>query len=211
MDNVKEFIGVLNIPLKNIDKFRRSRDFRYLVRFRYPKLLLLIVSIAAAYIIFTNPTISLIIKSFENLSYIGIFIFGMLFSFGFSAPFAIGFFLSVEPNNIFLAAIVGGIGALVSDIMIFRMIKVSFQDEFDILKNEKVVRKIRTLIKKNFSIKLTNYLLFFIAGFLIASPLPDEAGVSILAGLTSVNLKILGILSFIFNTIGIYIILIIGM
>ena len=49
--------------------------------------------------------------------------------------------------------------------------------------------------------------MYAFVGILIASPLPDEIGVIMLAGLTKINFKILAIISFILNTLGILIIL----
>jgi len=46
-------------------------------------------------------------------------------------------------------------------------------------------------------------------GILIASPLPDEAGVIMLAGLTKIKSNVFAILSFSLNTAGILILLLI--
>ncbi|MBI2044077.1 hypothetical protein HYT24_01810 [Candidatus Pacearchaeota archaeon] len=141
------------------------------------------------------------------MEYIGIFIAGLFFSFGFSAPFAVGFFLTIQPQNIWLATIIGGSGALIADLIIFKMIKFSFMDEFEKLERTKVMKE----IIKDFSYKplakIKNYLLYAIVGIVISSPLPDEIGVSMLAGLTSIRIHILAIISFIMNSIGIYIML----
>ena len=50
--------------------------------------------------------------------------------------------------------------------------------------------------------------MYAFAGILIASPLPDEAGVTMLAGLTKISVKSLALISFILNTLGIIILLI---
>jgi uncharacterized membrane protein YdjX (TVP38/TMEM64 family) len=49
--------------------------------------------------------------------------------------------------------------------------------------------------------------MYAFAGILIASPLPDEAGVIMLAGLTKIKTWALAIISIILNTIGILIML----
>jgi uncharacterized membrane protein YdjX (TVP38/TMEM64 family) len=51
--------------------------------------------------------------------------------------------------------------------------------------------------------------MYAIAGLIISSPLPDELGVSMLAGLTTINAKKLSIISFIMNSLGILIMLMI--
>jgi hypothetical protein len=54
---------------------------------------------------------------------------------------------------------------------------------------------------------IAHYLTFAFAGFLFASPLPDEAAVMVLAGISKINIRTLAIISFVFNTIGIFILL----
>jgi len=49
--------------------------------------------------------------------------------------------------------------------------------------------------------------MYLFAGLFIASPLPDEAGVIILAGPTKLSTKALSVISFILNSLGILVIL----
>src|SRR3989338_5083688 len=97
---------------------RRIYFMKQLFRFRYPKLALLVLFSIFAYYIFSNVHVQKFINGFNNLGYLGVFIAGLLFSFGFTNPFAIGFFLVAKPSNIFLAAIIGGIGAMIADLAI---------------------------------------------------------------------------------------------
>lgn len=190
----------------------KNIDNAYLFfKLKYPKIFLLISSIVLAYFIFKNPSISEHLAKINSLGYFGMFFSGMLFAFGFSAAFAVGFFIALQPSNIYLAAVIGGIGALMADILIFKFIKVSFEEEFSRLKKERPIKKLERLMDKSKKYKIGNYLLYFFAGIIIASPLPDEVGVTMLAGLTKINEKILGIISFILNTLGIYVILLISM
>lgn len=62
-----------------------------LFRFGYPKLFLLVVFSVLAYFIFSNDGVMNYVSSLGDLGYLGIFIAGICFSFGFSTPFAIGF------------------------------------------------------------------------------------------------------------------------
>ncbi len=184
-----------------------TMNIKRIFNFRYPKIMLLILAIILAYVIFRNPFIGDFVSHLGALSYIGIFIAGMLFAFGFTAPFAVGFFIILNPSNIWIAGIIGGLGALISDLIIFYTIKVSFEDEFKKLRNSKNFIRIIKLIKRNINEKIRIYLMYAFAGILIASPLPDEAGVTMLAGLTKISAKSLALISFILNTLGIIILL----
>lgn len=176
-------------------------------RYRYPKLALLIISIASAYYLFTYPPIVQSISQLGTFGYVSIFFFGMLLAVGFTAPFSIGFFITFHPQNILLASLIGGLGSLVADIAIFRFIRLSFADEFERLEEERPIKKMSKIIKHDFGLKASNYLLYFFAGIFIASPLPDEIGIAMLAGLTHIKIKILSLISFILHTTGLFIIL----
>ena len=97
-----------------------------------------------------------------------------------------------------------------TDLLIFNVIKISFNDELQRLKKTKIMREIKEIIKKDLGKRLQHYLLYVFAGILIATPLPDEAGISMLAGLTHIKQKILAPISFILHTLGILIILLLS-
>jgi hypothetical protein len=178
-----------------------------LFKLKYPKLLLLIIIIIISYYIFKNPYVKDLIFNLGSIGYLSAFFFGILFSFGFSAPISVGFFVSLNPENLFMLGIIGGFGALIGDLFIFKIIKLSFKDEFSKLKKTYVIKKVIKSIESNLDQKIKLYLMYIFAGILIASPLPDEAGVIMLAGLTKIKTYVLAILSFILNTIGIMILL----
>lgn len=151
---------------------------------------------------------SQIAEMLNSHGYIAIFIAGFLFAYGFTAPLAVGFFVSLAPQvNIFLAAALAGIGALLADLLIFKFIRTSFQDEFDKLKLTRMWKRIRDLFDNHLGERIKKYTLWTIAGFLIASPLPDEFGVSLISGFTTLNKKIFSAISYLLNTAGILVIL----
>lgn len=175
---------------------------------KYPKITLFVILIILTYFIFKIPGVSQFVSSFSfgSLGYFGIFIAGILFSFGFSAPFAVGFFLILNPTNLWLAAIVGGLGSLVSDLSIFEIDKLSFEGEFRKINKSKLSKRLNLLVKNLLGKKGSNYLAYFIACVFIASPLPDEVGVTIIEGLTKINVKIFTLISFVLHIAGILVI-----
>ena len=174
---------------------------------KYPKILLFVITIILAYVIIKNPEVYNFLSGLNSLSYLGVFIAGMLFAFGFTAPFAVGFFIALNPSNILLAATLGGLGAAVSNLLIFKSIKLSFENEFSNLRKTKFLKEFNKRFENHLSKKLKHYLLFAFAGFLIASPLPDEMATTILAGLTKVKPRVVGFIAFILSTFGILAIL----
>ncbi len=175
--------------------------------FKYPKLLLLFTLIIVAYFIFSRPNISQWMKVFNNLGHFGTFISGILTAMGFTAPFGIGLLIKINPNSILIGALIAGIGATIADLFIFKIIKFSFTDEFKKLEKTKIIHEIETIAKKNKHILIKHYLLYIFAGIVIATPLPDEIGVSMLAGLTTIKPMKLAIIGFFLHSIAIFFIL----
>lgn len=179
-----------------------------LFNYKYPKLTLLLISIVLAYYIFSSELVTDKLNSFGAFGYLGVIIAGFLFSFGFSTPFAVGFFLTFHTNNIVFTALIGGFGAFLADFLIFKLIKMSFMAEFNSLEKNLKLRKY--FHYKFINSKLRLYLTFVLAGIIIASPLPDEFGVALLSGFTRMNVYIFSLISFLMNSFGILILLLIA-
>jgi uncharacterized membrane protein YdjX (TVP38/TMEM64 family) len=166
---------------------------------KYSKIAVFIAAIILAYIIFSNSSIGNFISNLGGLGYAGAFIAGIFYTLGFTSPFSAGFFIDLNPANIWVMGILGGIGALIGDMLIFGFARMYFKDEFKKLGKEKIFKKLK--------IRLSNSIIYIVAAILIASPLPDEAGITLIAGLTKIRANIFAILGFILNTIGILILL----
>lgn len=181
-----------------------------LFKFKYPKLLGFVFAIILAYWIFSKPVVEEFFFGLGNgWGYLGVAFAGFLFSFGFTTPFSIGMFIMLSPSNIYLAAILGGFCAMLADLIIFNFVRFSFMDEFKRLERTSVMKQASRLIEYSLGHKLKVYFMYAFAGLIIASPLPDEAGVIILAGLTKIKQKNLIPISWFFNSLGILIMLLI--
>ncbi len=173
----------------------------------YPKITVFLIAVVVAYFIFRNPFVIFKIAAINGERYIGSFIAGLVYSFGFTSPFATGFFLTIAHSNPLLFAIFGGFGALLADLFIFHIVRVSFMDEFTRLEHTKGFRWFERLLCRTVPVKLHTLLLFIVAFVFIASPLPDEIGVTLIAGFTSISHRGIAIVSFIANTLGIFVLL----
>lgn len=178
-------------------------------KLKYPKITLLLAIIAIVYVIFRNPEISAVFSRFDNLQFFGPFVAGILYSFGFTAPIATGFFLVLNPTNVYITALIGGLGSLLTDTLIYKVIKISFMDEFERLQKTKFIKGIDGFMTRNLHKTVRFAILYVIAMVVIASPLPDELGVMMLAGLTTIKPVPFTIISIMMNTLGILVILLI--
>lgn len=180
------------------------RKARKIFLFKYPKLLLFVALIFFSYYIFSRPFALGLIEYFNKLSLFGILISGAFIAFGFTAPIGIGLLSGITPQNILIAAIVGGIGATIADLLIFKTIKFSFMDEFRALERTPAIKKIEKIVKKNKSVLIRHYLMYIFVGLTFVTPLPDEFGVSMLAGLTTIKPLTLAIIGFFLHTVAIF-------
>jgi len=187
-----------------------------LSRIKYPKLLLLLSTFVLAYFLFYGKDYPAVNNIVVSIGYFGTFIAGMFFVYGFTAAPATALLLIIaREQNLFLAALVAGLGALVGDLIIFSLIKYtfSFADEMRLLAHEKFYVYLKEKIKKldgGIPFVIKKYMAVVFAGFLIASPLPDEIGVSLLAFSHKVSMRIFVALAFLLNTFGIFVVLLIG-
>ncbi len=180
---------------------------RVLSKIRYPKFILLTLTFIFAYVLFRGRTFLSFHDFLLSLGYFGTFLTGVLFSYGFTAAPATAILLILaKEQNILLAGFIAGFGALISDLLIFTFVRVSFADEIEKLSKEKVLNHIHNRIPSVFK----KYFIATVAGFIIASPLPDEIGVSLLAISTNISVRMFFAISYTLNTLGIFVILIIG-
>jgi len=174
---------------------------------KYPKFLLLFITFLISYLIFNGRAYAPLHDAIIDVGYFGVFIAGVLFTYSFtSAPATMLLLILATHQNIYLAAFIGGLGALVGDIIIFTFIKSSFIDEIEKMSNENIVAYISHIIPNS----IKKYVLPLIGCLIIASPFPDEIGVVLLASSKTISLKSFIWISYVMNTLGIFAILLVG-
>lgn len=178
---------------------------------KYPKFFLLIITICFAILLFYEGRNYEPLQEFiKSLGYFGTFLGGIFYAYGFtSAPSTAMLLVSTEGQIIIFSALVGGLGALLSDVLIFLFIRQSFSDEIEEIENEKIVKYIAKKEKKLFG-RFYKYIMPVFAGFLIASPLPTEIGVSLMAGIRKLSIKKFMIAAYVLHTVGIFLIILLG-
>ena len=165
------------------------------------KFVFFVLALIIAYLIFYERNLDYINKFISSIGYFGIFLAGVLYAYGFTSPPATALLLLLAADkNIFLGALIGGLGSLVADMFIFKTINYSFRQEI----------KFATMERKKYLSFLPKYVFTILGALIIASPLPDELGVSLLAFDKNLSIKYFSVISYILNTLGIFFILLIG-
>ncbi|QQG43324.1 MAG: hypothetical protein HYW45_03960 [Candidatus Daviesbacteria bacterium] len=170
----------------------------------YKNTALLVLSLVIFFIFADHPFAKNIISTVGNFGYIGAFIGGILFVSIFTvAPAAVLLFFLADTLNPLLVAIFAGAGAVIGDYLIFRFLRDRVFDELKPL----FLSNGGNLLVKLFKTPYFAWFLPLFGAFIIASPFPDEVGIGLLGASKLKNWQFL-LLTFLLNTIGIFIVII---
>ncbi len=176
---------------------------------KYPKLSLLLCSFALAYTLYAQGFFDLLPELLNGHGYISMFLGGLLFSFGFTTPFAIAIFIEMADTvNPLWGALIAGFAAMISDMAIFEFVRFSFMDEFHRLNKTSTIRWFRKLFhQESIPEHIRQYISLSVAGILIASPLPDELGVTLMSSASELKPRTFASVCLLCDCVGVLIVL----
>ncbi len=161
------------------------------------------LGLALAFFLYRLESFHSLLLSLGELGYIGAFIAGMLFVVSFTAVSgAIILLVLAEQLNPAYLALIAGAGAVAGDLFIFRFVKDELFNEVLPIFNKFGGKHLKVI----FHTKYFSWSLPVIGALIIASPLPDEIGVSLI-GLSRMSTLSFLSLSFFLNSLGIFIVL----
>ena len=160
------------------------------------------LSILIAIILVKTGVLTNILASSRELKLLGSLIAGMFFTSVFTvAPATVALVEIARLNSIFWVAILGGAGAMIGDLIIFRFVKNKLsEDILYLLKKSKSEQLISI-----FRLRIFRWSTVFLGALIIASPLPDELGLAMM-GLSKIKTSLFIPISFLLNSLGILII-----
>lgn len=176
-------------------------------RYHYKNVTYFILSVIIGVLLLNTSLFRQLIFHIGNLGYIGAFFGGFFFVSTFTVSIGTALLLllseTLHPIEIGLIA---GIGAVIGDLTIFHYIRNKglggeIKHLVNILGGDKIIHLIRT--------KYFSWTLPVLGAIIIASPLPDEMGVGLL-GISKMKASQFILLSFILNSIGIFLIVFAG-
>jgi len=164
---------------------------------------IIILSIILAVILVKTDALIKILTSAKELELLGSFIAGIFFTSIFTtAPAIVTLGEIAQTNSIISTALLGAMGAVIGDLIIFQFIRSRFSHHLPELS---AYRSIKQKVKFMAKLKFFRWLTFLVGGLIIASPLPDELGISIL-GFSKMKVSWFIAISLVFNFIGILLI-----
>jgi uncharacterized membrane protein YdjX (TVP38/TMEM64 family) len=173
---------------------------------RYRYIVLFMISLIISVFILTSSQIAMILKNASEWGYLGAFVTGSFYTYSLSSPPAAAVFFELSHGlNPFIAAGLGGLGAMLGDLIIFKFIKTDILPEARLLAKDLKLPRIRSRKVLHLFHKIAP----FFAGFIIASPFPDEIGAA-LFGAIEYDTKKFMIVSWVCNTAGLLAIALLG-
>jgi hypothetical protein len=173
---------------------------------KYPILLITALSIVSLFVFANSQLAERLYSFFGQLGYWGAFFCGVLFAFSATAfaSLVVIYHLSSYVSPIYIA-LLGGLGSMLTDYVLFKTLRNGAYTEMQSLWS----RITRGKPPKILSSRLYRKVAPILGAMIIASPLPDELGVAIL-GHSHLSTPKFIIITYILNSVGIYLIALAG-
>lgn len=172
----------------------------------YKNLTILAISIIIAVVLSKVESFHTFLLNLGGLGYLGAFIAGIMFVSIFTvASSSVILLVLAEKLSPIGIGIIAGLGAVAGDYLIFRFLKNKLLNEIEPIYASLGGNYVSRTIKAVLETKYFNWLIPVIGAIIIASPLPDEIGISLM-GFSKMKTERFLIVSFILNSIGIFLI-----
>ncbi len=164
---------------------------------------IIVLSIMVAVILVKTGVFINILTSSRELGWLGSFIAGIFFTSVFTtAPAIVTLGEIAQAGSVLSTAFFGAMGAAIGDLIIFRFMRDRFSAHLmELMRHIGGSRRLKAVFK----LKLFQWFTFLVGGLIIASPLPDELGISFFA-FSKIRSSLFIPISFTFNFFGILLI-----
>lgn len=161
------------------------------------------ISILLSVVLVWTGVLSRIIEATSDYQVFSVIIAGFFFTSIFTTAPAIAALGEIaQGHSLPLVALFGALGAMLGDYIIFRFMRDTFSVHIaQIVQLQGARKRLTSLLK----LRSFRWITFLVGGAIIASPLPDELGLSLL-GFSKVKTSLFLPLSFVFNFLGIFLI-----
>lgn len=170
---------------------------------QYKNTFIFVLSLVLLIIFIDSPIIRNTVNIIGNFGYIGAFITGIFFTSVFTiAPATVVLYDLADKLNPYEVAVLAGLGGVLGDYLILRVLKDSLFEELQPLLNKaESLKKIGIFFKTPYF----SWIIPIFGAILVASPVPDEVGIAML-GLSKVKTWQFILITFVLDALGIFII-----
>lgn len=171
--------------------------------FRYKHLLIAYICFISIVLFSLSPLLPKLTDSLQLLGLFGAFLGGMMYVSTFTFSAGVLTLIVLAPSyNIFLMTAVASAGALTSDLLLFKFVSDDLDSEIRDIWNRLGGKHIMRVLH----IKVFSWVLPIIGAIIVASPFPDELGISLM-GLSKMRASLFVPLVFFLNSVGIFLII----
>ena len=176
---------------------------------KYPNLAIFFSVLLVTFLWWQSGDLQNLIGNIGSFGYLGALMAGVFYVSTFTViPAAVILTILSEQLGVFPVVLLGGIGAMIGDYLIFKFVRDGLSDEL-----KRIFYKVggSSLLRFHY-IAHTKYFAWLspvIGALIIASPFPDELGVGIF-GIYKLDSKKFALLAFLFHAIGIFILVSFG-
>ncbi len=192
--------------------FKIQYPWKY--KWKHKNLILIFAATALSVYVLSSPQLTQLVENSGSFGYAGSFIAGFFFSSLFTVPVAtVVLALLGKTHDPLLIALTGASGTMIADFIIFKLVRKSITN----LSEE--IAELKIFIGRHSPLHFSGgnsivrwarmHMLPVFAGFIIASPLPDEIAIGMLSAANYSRNKML-LLSFVSNFVGIFIVAYLG-
>jgi hypothetical protein len=171
--------------------------------FKYKNITLVLVGLVLAFLLSDFPPFIALLSELQQHKYLGSLIGGFLFVSTFT--FGIGAIILTalaENYPLPIIALFAGVGGVLGDLLILKFVRDNLLHEI-----EPLYRRFGgNTISKIFYSHFFAWTLPVLGAIIIASPLPDELGVTLL-GISNIRISRFILISFVLDTVGVFLIL----
>lgn len=184
---------------------------KIIARLRYPKLILLSLSIFIGFLIYFDQNNFHFHSLIYNSGYFGIFIAGALLAHGFTMGPAIAMLLIISENHPLLStSLIATTGTIIGNAIAYNLLRISYHQELAELSRLPFFVRLQKWADKNTPEFVRTYVLPVFAGIISATPLPDEFSVVLIKASKKISITAFTIITAIVSIFGVTIILLIG-
>lgn len=170
-------------------------------------LIIFVISIFCAIVLVATNAVPIFFTNTNLSHWVASLIAGVFFTSVFTtAPAIAALAVIAHGNSAWQTAFFGAFGSLLGDMFIFKFVRDNVSRDFQFLFNE--IRQEKRWLKIHHrwgELKAFRWLVPLIGALIIASPLPDEIGLTIL-GLSKIKMRVMIPLTYALNFIGILLI-----
>jgi len=152
---------------------------------------IILFSVLIAVILAKTGAVKELLTATKEAEIVGSFLAGIFVSIFTAAPATVALAEIAQSNSILLVAVFGGIGALIGNLIIFRFVKNHISEDITYLINKSKTKRLTSV----FSLRSFRWLVPFLGALVVASPLPDEIGLTMM-GLSKMKTALFVPLSF---------------